>query len=646
MKKISLAFSAIFLMSVVLVAANSIIMKIEFKNGSVRYIDTESVDDFSIVQLETLPQVPETHEITEEQWRNAYMVRSGFFNDMTANLVLKSTFVPNDPTDYKYELSSKDNSITPIKFTEESSITLACQPTGYTDPIYGEIWMAGKATYNSEILGEVNPELSDGEWGIDRQTTNYLLKLDAVCYAPGYGDGKTWCAPTEILLVSEYYHPLSVDVDYSYTDEPHKRVYTASFKGTRNLVKSVRGVYAVVDDSEVNAASLELIDKFAAKDFDFSFDLSEGSRSFSVTPEKNSWLIYTYEYTDCFDNVKALGSVAQMALTYVEPFTGNGVHFPAVDTPVEVYNDSAPVDIELRRLSTNGTCTVNINSAVTDAGGNEVTGVFTVPSSVTFAHGEKSAKINIGMDFTGIKPGATFNITLTLPDEEECPEGALCKTIELTYTHWGEFMFYGMGSGSFSLFGVYDKEAPVYVAESLTDNSRRYRFGDFDVSDFSGTAFLNSRNINLYVEETPVPAEVAPDNEAGRYYYAHMEPFATGDDTSLGEMLWSTDVYTLRTELGIDIYLSNTDQELKNLSYYDSKTGRFTIYTIWYHGTTPISATREYFQLPGFSSDAAEVSSRAKAKAVSGAQPASAAIIDARRLSNAKTTISFDRIEF
>lgn len=593
-------------------------MKIELKNGTVRYVDTESVDDFSIMQLETLPQVPETPEITETLWAKAFMIRSGYFNDITDNLVMTSTFVPNNPLDYTYVLSSQSKSIAPIEIREHSGElpVVPCQPTGITDPTFGEIWMAGKDTYASEILGENLTDIIDAQFLPDCNGGLHILKLDVVYYAPAYGNGKLLSIPSEVLIVSHDGIPVNVSLGYTYSPEPHQRIYSLFFSAIHNIAKSVRGVYAMVgqdtDQTEINELDSVLTGRLEAEDYDFSFDLTEGTGSFSITPEKDSWVYYYFEWTDCLGNVKKYNFVNRKSLTYIDPFNGIGVHFPNGNNEIrEITDDTARETIELRRLNTDGTHTVNITCTVTDDAGKEVSGVFTTPSYVTFDDGEDVVMINLDMDFSNTMPETTFHVTLSLPDEQECPEGPTTKPIKVKYTKWGPFQPYGdgleMGVGNFSPFEVYDVEVPVYVAHSLVDNSRRFRFGDYDMDRYTGIYVLYGRNIILYHEDTPIQAEFAPGKEADRYYPAHMEPFEIGESST--GMISATDVHTLRTKLGIDIYQGNTDEELKNVSYYDSRTGKFTIYTICYRGSDPVCESREGFQLPGFTSDAAKAPS-------------------------------------
>ena len=68
------------------------------------------------------------------------------------------------------------------------------------------------------------------------------------------------------------------------------------------------------------------------------------------------------------------------------------------------------VDVEVRRVKTAGALTVNIETS-------DEAGLFTVPSSVSFADGEDVAKLTSSFDFNSLKNNKVYPISLRLKDE-------------------------------------------------------------------------------------------------------------------------------------------------------------------------------------------------------------------------------------
>jgi len=295
----------------------------------------------------------------------------------------------------------------------------------------------------------------------------------------------------------------------------------------------------------------------------------------------------------------------EVEYTPAEVIPGNGVYFPEMaSTAVSIEQNSSSVSVELLRTNDPGALTVGITSTVTDKDGVAVANVFNIPTQVTFPEGTKSATVPITYDFNAIEPSTDYYVTLKIDGEQTTPYGLVEQTFVLKYAPWGPIEPYKktteLGVSTLSAFSLMGIETPVYVSQSLIGAGERYRFGDYgELPDSPGVDYVNGGNIYITLTNTPVPAEYTPTKEANRYYVAHMEPFATGDDNTFGEMIYITDVYTYR-QLGYTIYPGNTLEELETLSYYDTVTGKFTIYTIYYTGATPRLNADEYFQLPGF----------------------------------------------
>ena len=306
----------------------------------------------------------------------------------------------------------------------------------------------------------------------------------------------------------------------------------------------------------------------------------------------------------CTDEVEYNGADA---------ITGNGVYFPELEsTDVAIEQNTSSVTVELLRTNGEAQLNVPLKSSVTDKDGNAVANnPFDIPATVTFPAGVVKIQVPISYVFTDVEPEFNYYVHLAIEGEESTPYGRVNQTYVLKYAPWSDFELYNKSTEpavcTYTLFGIDDREVPVYVSKSLIGAGFKYRFGDWgclpEEQEDEEVSFVNGRNLFLTVEKDPIPAANAPGKIANRFYPAHMEPFISGDANSWGSMIYTTDVYTYRMEYNPGIYPANTDEELRNISYYDSETGLFTIYTMWFaidEATTKVQNTREYYQLPGF----------------------------------------------
>lgn len=306
----------------------------------------------------------------------------------------------------------------------------------------------------------------------------------------------------------------------------------------------------------------------------------------------------------CTDEVEYNGADA---------ITGNGVYFPELEsTDVAIEQNTSSVTVELLRTNGEAQLNVPLRSSVTDKDGNAVANnPFDIPTTVTFPAGVVKIQVPISYVFADVEPEYNYYVHLSVEGEEITPYGRVNQTYVLKYAPWSDFELYNKSTEpavcTYTLFGIDDREVPVYVSKSLIGAGFKYRFGDWgclpEEQEDEEVSFVNGRNLILTVEKDPIPADKAPGKIADRFYPAHMEPFISGDENSWGSMIYTTDVYTYRMEYNPGIYPANTEEELRNISYYDSETGQFTIYTMWFaiaEATTKVQYTSEYYQLPGF----------------------------------------------
>ena len=93
------------------------------------------------------------------------------------------------------------------------------------------------------------------------------------------------------------------------------------------------------------------------------------------------------------------------------------------------------VDVEVRRVKTEGALTVNIESS-------DEAGLFTIPSSVSFADGENVAKLTISFDFASLKNNTVYPVSLRLKDETTI-YGSDSTTVKIMFSPWTEWVPFG-----------------------------------------------------------------------------------------------------------------------------------------------------------------------------------------------------------
>lgn len=228
MKKFLLSLLSL---TVLAVCAKTVIMKVEMKDGNVRYIDTEAVDEFNFVELEAIPEAPADNYLTETVWTDAHWYHHSLFTAIDRQVKVTDRYIANNPTDHTFAISGWGVGCRTIKATGTQNgnivnLEVACQPTGYKHPEYGEIWIADRAHYALEVAGgtPVDDCLSyyDGR--------NYL-QLDVVYYAPRYLDGKTFSQAAVEYIAAADYSP----VDMGYRLENSNGKYTARVEASAGL---------------------------------------------------------------------------------------------------------------------------------------------------------------------------------------------------------------------------------------------------------------------------------------------------------------------------------------------------------------------------------------------------------------------------
>ena len=283
-------------------------------------------------------------------------------------------------------------------------------------------------------------------------------------------------------------------------------------------------------------------------------------------------------------------------------FNGDDVYFSnELATDIDVPMHATSISVPVNRVKSETELVAGISGYVSaDAEGAEkVEGIFTIPTSVTFAEGQTAAELPITIDFDKMEAEKKYYLHLQLAEGLSSPYGTSKAEYTLSYQPWGPFQRLGgnddYGTFTLSAFGIDEDYCAVYVSYSTVegDNRVKYQFGDYDCPEINPDEntwswFVNGYNATLICN---------PDDNT-----VIWEPMPTGDDSSFGSMIYVADVYTYRKQFNPDIFPGNTEEELRTASFYNPETGRIGIVTVYFTLDEYILNAAEYFQLPGYAS--------------------------------------------
>ncbi len=288
-----------------------------------------------------------------------------------------------------------------------------------------------------------------------------------------------------------------------------------------------------------------------------------------------------------------------------ENVAGEGVYLGAdLDTPVNITQDATEVTVPVFRSNAQGTFTAHLESTIVDASGASAAGIFSVPSQVTFADGALEAPLKIGVDFAKVVALEEYVLTLKVKGDGVTPYGLSERDYILAYAPWDDYERYGgldeFATVTLSAFGMSDVEVAVYRSKSLVSDQERYQFGDYDCPDLNEnendwTSYVNGYNFTVLREAQPATPNT-PD-----LYFCTLQPVATGDTESFGEMVMITDSYTYVKQINPSALPSGSSPEnFRRMSTFDAETGLFSINCIYYTSGGIVTQADEYMQLPGF----------------------------------------------
>lgn len=250
MKKI---FLTLLSLAALMVCAKTIIMKVEMKDGNVRYIDTEAVDEFSFLLLDEIPETPDDGYVTETVESNACWYHRSLFTNIDRGVTVTDRYVANNPVEHTFKISGWGNGCAPITIMGvqegyDVALEVPCQPTGYNHPEYGAIWIADAANYSADVLGSDMTVVNRSYYNAYSMLQSDMMTLDVVYYAPDYQDGKTFSIAALEYIAAPGYGP--VDFNYAFLKETDGYVAHINATAKAGLVDHIEACWKLVEGSE------------------------------------------------------------------------------------------------------------------------------------------------------------------------------------------------------------------------------------------------------------------------------------------------------------------------------------------------------------------------------------------------------------
>lgn len=250
MKKILLTLLSL---AALMVCAKTIIMKVEMKDGNVRYIDTEAVDEFSFLQLDEIPETPDDGYVTETVESNACWYHRALFTNIDRGVKVTDRYVANNPVEHTFKISGWGDgfSTVTVKGVQEGyevALEVPCQPVGYNHPEYGAIWIADAAHYSTDVLGSGQPVANRSYYSAYNRLHQATMNLDVVYYAPDYQDGKTFSvAAMEYIAAPGYCH---IDFHYAFLKGADGYVAHINARAEAGIVDHIEACWKLVGQDE------------------------------------------------------------------------------------------------------------------------------------------------------------------------------------------------------------------------------------------------------------------------------------------------------------------------------------------------------------------------------------------------------------
>ena len=271
----------------------------------------------------------------------------------------------------------------------------------------------------------------------------------------------------------------------------------------------------------------------------------------------------------------------------------DGAYFsPTLPSKIEVDKNSSTFDITVTRTTSEGTFTADITA-------NDPAGLFSIPTSVTFADGSNTAPLTIGYDAAQMVGDENYTLTFQISKGLSDYGNGTYSVVVVKPGDWTAWKLLEE-PGVYEYTGVYfnageDGPCPVYTRESLADpNIMQYCFGNIGMNDKNGNPVPESEQfglmygVNIYV-----------NRDLTTNYCTVPEIWTGVFSSNYGENVMYSDTYT---------YSGNPNYQEK--TFYNPETGLFTLNVIYYISLGNFGNGNEYFQLGGFADYSMDIERR------------------------------------
>lgn len=224
--------------------------------------------------------------------------------------------------------------------------------------------------------------------------------------------------------------------------------------------------------------------------------------------------------------------------------------------------------VSVYRISKEGALTVNVTAK-------DESGIFTIPSSVTFADGTTKAELAVSFDFSKLEPEKKYPISFAIDNESELSQYGNSKIVlNVQYAPWGEWEKMGTGVYTYSLYWGGKVSYDIYRKQSLIDTNQ---------FQFKIPGWGAGGDVDLIIDYNKLT------NKAKVYRETQVDTHAT-----YGSVYVSDVVYY------IDNVQGGTGSYDKYPCTYDPETGLFSLNLVYYVSAGTFGNGIETFQLDGF----------------------------------------------
>lgn len=270
---------------------------------------------------------------------------------------------------------------------------------------------------------------------------------------------------------------------------------------------------------------------------------------------------------------------------YTQGAQSPGAYFSADDTPsmVNLAQDGSSFDVTVYRTSTDAPATYQVTAT-------DPSGLFTVPTSVTFDANALTATLTVTYDNNDIVTDKVYPLSLTLSGASEYGaatyEFTVCRKTPLVTK---PFL---TGKGSYSYTQYWDWTCSDITVERT-----------FNPNDSTNlTINMSAADDNEdFIGNFPVQIPNYDYDKTEGTVKCYMEPIFLGNHSSYGPV-YVADIYTYyKYVLGWDANAA----EVENATYFDYARGCFYLDVIYYvpeygEGTSYFGEGYEYLQLDGY----------------------------------------------